>query len=71
MMLEESAGMREEAALIVAAVRQSWKEGYRTADLMAPGRRLVGTKEMGEVISRNIVALAGNRRSLETAAPAR
>lgn len=71
MLLEESAGMREEAELIVAAVRQSWKDGYRTADLMAPGRRLVGTKEMGEVISRNIGALAGNRRSLETAAPAR
>lgn len=71
MLLEESAGLREEAALIVAALRQSWEEGWRTADLMAPGCRLVGTKEMGEVVSRNIVALATPRRHLETATPSR
>jgi 3-isopropylmalate dehydrogenase len=71
MLLDESAGLREEAALIVSAVRKSWNEGWRTSDLMAPGCRLVGTKEMGEVVSRNIGALADARRPLETAAPAR
>ena len=71
MMLEESAGLHEEAALIVAAVRESWKEGWRTADLMAPGCRLVGTKEMGEVVSRNMTLLAPLRHPLEATAAAR
>ncbi len=71
MLLQESAGLPEEAALIVTAIQQSWKEGWRTADLMAPGCRLVGTREMGDVIGQNLLKLAGSPHDFETAAAAR
>lgn len=44
MMLHETFGLKAEAAAIVDAIRATWREGWRTADLMAPGRRLAGTE---------------------------
>ena len=54
MMLEESFGLAAEAGAIVAAVRQTWRGGWRTPDLMSPGRRLVGTDEFGRLVLDNL-----------------
>ncbi len=61
MLLRESFGLGEEAALIGAAVRRTWRDGWRTADVMAPGCHLVGTAEMGTRVLRNVAALASER----------
>ncbi len=50
MLLEEAFGLREEAAAIVGAVRQVWREGWRTADLMGSGCRLAGSGKFGELV---------------------
>jgi 3-isopropylmalate dehydrogenase len=48
MMLRESYGLHRESDAVVDAVRQTWREGWRTADLMAPGRRLTGTADFAD-----------------------
>ena len=58
MLLAESFGLRTEAAAIVQAVLQSWRDGWRTADVMAPGKSLLGTAEIGRVIAENIEKLS-------------
>lgn len=50
MMLRFSFGMALEADEIEDAVRKTLDEGYRTADIMSEGMKLVGTKEMGNLI---------------------
>ncbi len=62
MLLREAFGLCEEAKAIVNAVRQSWLEGWRTADIMSKGCRLVGTAEMGGVVVANIVNSASKKR---------
>lgn len=54
MMLRTAFGMDEEAAAVEGAVSAALDEGYRTADIAEDGCRVLGTKEMGEVISRLI-----------------
>lgn len=58
MMLEENYGLADEAAAIRSAVRRTWSEGWRTADLMAQGRRLAGTSEFSERVIGNLIAPA-------------
>lgn len=71
MLLRESFGLCEEARAIVDAIRQSWLEGWRTADILSKGCRLVGTAEMGDVVAANIVNSAGRKKRFnESAAPA-
>lgn len=50
MMLRYSFGLEEEADAIEAAVSQSLKDGYHTADLSIKDGKVVGTKEMTEVV---------------------
>lgn len=50
MMLRESFGLHDVAAALMAAVNDTLDAGWRTADVMAPGCRLVGTRELGERI---------------------
>jgi 3-isopropylmalate dehydrogenase len=47
MMLRESYGRAREADAIVAAVRQTWRDGWRTADLSEPDCRTIGTQAFG------------------------
>jgi len=50
MMLRHTFGREEEAAMIEDAVTKVLEAGYRTGDIMSAGMKLVGTKEMGELI---------------------
>ncbi|HVS00682.1 MAG TPA: isocitrate/isopropylmalate family dehydrogenase, partial [Thermoanaerobaculia bacterium] len=51
MMLREGFGLSEEADLIEQALRQVWREGWRTADLAEPGCRLLGTRDMARRVA--------------------
>jgi 3-isopropylmalate dehydrogenase len=54
MVLRESFQLPEPAEAIVRAVRSVWGGGWRTADLMERGSRLVGTDEMADRIAEAI-----------------
>lgn len=51
MMLRFSLDMDKEADAVEAAVQKVLTEGYRTGDIMSEGCKLVGTKEMGNLIA--------------------
>ena len=51
MMLRFSLDMDKEADAVEAAVQKVLTEGYRTGDIMTEGCKLVGTKEMGDLIA--------------------
>jgi 3-isopropylmalate dehydrogenase len=55
MMLRYSFQMESAARAIETAVEKVLEEGYRTADLMAPGMTQVGTREMGQLVRDRIV----------------
>ena len=44
----------EEANAVEAAVQKVLTAGYRTGDIMSEGCTLVGTKEMGDLIAKEI-----------------
>ena len=50
MMLRLAFGLEKEADAVENAVRTSLKDGYRTGDIMEPGKTLVGTRKMGELV---------------------
>jgi 3-isopropylmalate dehydrogenase len=54
MMLRYSSGLTKEAQAIEAAVEKVLQQGYRTYDIMAEGKTKVGTKEMGDLIARQV-----------------
>lgn len=51
MMLRYSFGLAEEADTIEKAVEKVLKEGYRTADIMSPGMKPIGTEKAGDLIA--------------------
>ena len=51
MMLRYSLDLDEEADAVEAAVQKVLTAGYRTGDIMSEGCKLVGTKEMGDLIA--------------------
>ena len=63
MLLRLSAGMHHEAADLEAAIRQVLDEGYVTADLARPGKHVVSTREMGELVEQRFAALLDRRFS--------
>jgi 3-isopropylmalate dehydrogenase len=58
MLLRESFGMEEAASHIERALAQSWRKGWRTADLAEPGCRVVGTSEMAEQVAEEFLSLS-------------
>ena len=54
MMLRFSLDLVEEANAVEAAVQKVLTAGYRTGDIMSEGCTLVGTKEMGDLIAKEI-----------------
>ena len=54
MMLRYSFDLEKEADQIEDAVKAVLRDGYRTVDIMSEGKQLVGTKEMGDLISQYI-----------------
>ena len=51
MMLRYSLDLDKEADAVEAAVQKDLTAGYRTGDIMSEGCKLVGTKEMGDLIA--------------------
>jgi 3-isopropylmalate dehydrogenase len=56
MLLRYSLHMGPEADRIEAAVRGVLEQGHRTRDIAAPGAKVLGTKQMGDLIVRSIEA---------------
>ncbi len=54
MMLRDSFGLMDEAKNIEDAVTNVLNDGYRTADIMDDGGKLLGTREMGDIIVKYI-----------------
>jgi 3-isopropylmalate dehydrogenase len=50
MLLRHSFGRKDDAARIERAVRAVLAAGYRTADILQPGMKKLGTAEMGEAV---------------------
>ena len=50
MMFRYSLNLEQEAKAIDDAVMQVLDDGYRTGDIYSEGMKLVGTKEMGDLI---------------------
>lgn len=48
MLLRLGLSMPDEAAAVERAVRRTLADGFRTGDIMEPGKTLVGTREMGD-----------------------
>jgi 3-isopropylmalate dehydrogenase len=46
--------MKQEAEEIERAVENVIEKGYRTEDIAQAGKKTVGTKEMGEIISNEL-----------------
>jgi len=63
MMLRLSAGMPDEAADLEAAVRLVLDDGFCTADLARPGKQVVSTVEMGELVEQRFVGMLDRRYS--------
>ncbi len=54
MMLRHSFELEDEASAIENAVTRVLEQGYRTKDIMSTNMKLVGTKEMGTLITSNL-----------------
>jgi 3-isopropylmalate dehydrogenase len=54
MLLRYSLNMAREADRVEAAVRRVLEQGHRTRDIAAAGDKVVGTKEMGELIVHDV-----------------
>ena len=54
MLLRYSLGLKEEAAVVEAAVERIIDAGYRTGDLREAGKEIVSTQEMGRLIAEAI-----------------
>lgn len=57
MMLRHSLQMPAEAALIEKAAAEVLKDGVRTKDIYSDGKKLVGTKEMGDAVAAKLARL--------------
>lgn len=54
MMLRYSFALSKEAKIVEDAVEDALNQGYRTVDIMSPGKTKVGTKEMGDIIAKKV-----------------
>ncbi len=68
MMLRESFGQRQAAALIESALAAAWQEGWRTADVAEPGCRVVGTRALAEQVAQHVLRLAEKPHEIRAAA---
>ena len=55
MMLRYSLGLKTEAQTVEGAVHAVLERGYRTYDILSEGKIKVGTKEMGELIAKEVM----------------
>jgi 3-isopropylmalate dehydrogenase len=57
MMLTYACNLPNEAQLIETAIQKTLEQGYRTKDIEGPGTTLLGTREMGDQIVKQLKAL--------------
>jgi 3-isopropylmalate dehydrogenase len=69
MMLRESFDLARASALIEHAVRQVWRQGWRTADLRGAGCQICGTGEMARRIADAVTHLASSSIPLAVTGP--
>jgi 3-isopropylmalate dehydrogenase len=50
MMFKYSFGLNDAYTMIFSAIEKALEQGYRTGDIMSEGKKLIGTKEMGDLI---------------------
>ena len=62
MLLRESFGLEEAAALIEEGLAGAWRKGWRTADLAEPGCRVLGTRDMASRVAEEVLLLAAARQ---------
>jgi 3-isopropylmalate dehydrogenase len=55
MLLRDSLGLEAEARAVEEAVEVVLEAGYRTPDIAGPGTRLVGTAEMGDLLTASLI----------------
>jgi 3-isopropylmalate dehydrogenase len=70
MLLRESFGLEEAAALIESSLAEVWRQGWRTADLDEPGCTILGTKAMTERVAQQIFRWSEVKQSHEPRAAA-
>lgn len=58
MMLRETFFLSTAAEAIQTAIRCVWDEGFRTAELEVPGSQVIGTREMGTRIAKQVEKLS-------------
>ena len=68
MMLRESFGLHQAAALIENALAATWQDGWRTADVAEPGCRVLGTHAMAEQVAQHVLRLAEKPNEIRVAA---
>ncbi len=61
MMLRESFGLFDAAAMIEAAQAEVWRQGWRTADIAEPGCRILGTQAMAAKVATQVLRSAEAR----------
>ena len=55
LLLRYSLKLEKEAQTVEQAVQQVIDEGYRTPDLAEPGKKILGTNEMGDLVAQTIL----------------
>ncbi|HKI69462.1 MAG TPA: isocitrate/isopropylmalate family dehydrogenase [Verrucomicrobiae bacterium] len=63
MMLRESFGLFEAAALVEKSLAEVWRRGGRTADLAEPGSEILGTRAMADKVAEQVLRLAEDRQA--------
>jgi len=58
MLLRESFGLDEAAALVEKSLAAVWRAGWRTADLAEPGCRILGMKAMADKVAEQVLRSA-------------
>ncbi len=66
MLLRESFGLDEAAALIEKSLAETWRAGWRTADLAEDGCKILGTKAMADKVVEQILRSAEKKSLHET-----
>ena len=59
MLLRESFGLDQAAGLMEQSLAETWRAGWRTADLAEPGCRILGTKAMADKVAEHVLRSAG------------
>jgi 3-isopropylmalate dehydrogenase len=63
MLLRESFGLGDAAALMEKALAEAWSQGWRTADVAEPGCQVIGTRAMSEQVAQQVFRLAEMRET--------